>query len=590
MAQMMSGLILGHIALARNEVDSLAGFIRKSYLGEQLLDSGVITAEQLEDTLSEQRNNKISGAKDKSALGQMLVNKGYCTEEDIARVIAKNTGSYFVTLANQVVDMSAANLITPEIAIRYQALPIGFENDKLMVAMRNPKDIIALDDFRILTGYDILTVVIPDRELDSALKQFDNASMGVDTKVEDEHADDLHEEPQETEPMTEQPAVQLANQIFNQSIKAGASDVHVEPQEKRLRIRFRIDGVLHEVMSPPFKLQASLISRIKVMGNMDIAERRVPQDGRITIKADNKVVDVRVASLPSAYGEKLTLRLLNRSDRLITLAELGFPKDQLDRYNETMHMPYGFILVTGPTGSGKSTTLYATLAKLNSPDKNVITLEDPIERRMDGLNQIQINNRAGLNFASGLRSILRSDPDIIMVGEIRDHETARIAVESALTGHLVLSTLHTNDSAGAVTRLADMGIEPYLVSSSLVGVVAQRLVRVLCPSCKTKYVISREDLLKSVPDFPLDDNEQQVSLYHAKGCISCSRTGYRGRKGVYEFMPITESLQTLILQKASAIDIKNKAISEGMTTLRADGLSKVKEGITTLEEILRVIV
>lgn len=568
----------------------MAGIIRKSYLGEQLLDSGVITAEQLEGTLIEQRDCKASGGKDKNALGQMLVNKGYCTEEDIARVIAKNTGSYFVTLANQVVDMSAANLITPEIAIRYQALPIGFENDKLMVAMRNPKDIIALDDLRILTGYDILTVVIPDRELYSALKQFDNASMGVDTKVEDEHADDLHEEPQETEPMTEQPAVQLANQIFNQSIKAGASDVHVEPQEKRLRIRFRIDGVLHEVMSPPFKLQASLISRIKVMGNMDIAERRVPQDGRITIKADNKVVDVRVASLPSAYGEKLTLRLLNRSDRLITLAELGFPKDQLDRYNETMHMPYGFILVTGPTGSGKSTTLYATLAKLNSPDKNVITLEDPIERRMDGLNQIQINNRAGLNFASGLRSILRSDPDIIMVGEIRDHETARIAVESALTGHLVLSTLHTNDSAGAVTRLADMGIEPYLVSSSLVGVVAQRLVRVLCPSCKTKYVISREDLLKSVPDFPLDDNEQQVSLYHAKGCISCSRTGYRGRKGVYEFMPITESLQTLILQKASAIDIKNKAISEGMTTLRADGLSKVKEGITTLEEILRVIV
>lgn len=566
----------------------MAGIIRKSFLGEQLVSSAIITREQLEETLKKQKQDSDTG-RSKRALGQMLVDMGYCTEEDIARIIAKNSGSYFITLTSYAVDMSAANLITPEIAMKYNALPISFENDKLLVAMKNPMDIIALDDIRILTGYDIITVVVPDRELDSVLKQFSNSSMGIEAQQEEQ----AEEEPGEAVNMdtaAEQPAVQIANQIFNQSIRAGASDVHVEPQEKKLRVRFRIDGVLHDVMTPPHKLQAPLISRIKVMANMDIAERRIPQDGRITMKVEDKVVDVRVASLPSAYGESLTLRLLNRSDRLITLAELGFPEGQLKKYNGVMHLPYGFILITGPTGSGKSTTLYATLAKLNSPDKNIITLEDPIERRLDGLNQVQVNVKAGMTFSSGLRSILRSDPDIIMVGEIRDHETARIAVESALTGHLVLSTLHTNDSAGAVTRLGDMGIEPYLVSSSLVGVVAQRLVRILCPGCKKEYTIKRDDLLKSVPDFPLEDGEQILKLYRAKGCISCSGTGYRGRKGVYEFLRVTESIQSLILKRASTHDIRNRAVEEGMTTLRADGLKKVREGLTTIEEVLRVIV
>jgi type IV pilus assembly protein PilB len=305
---------------------------------------------------------------------------------------------------------------------------------------------------------------------------------------------------------------------------------------------------------------------------------------------DAKTVDIRVASLPSAYGEKITLRLLNRSDRLITLEELGFPQKHLKKYNNAIHLPYGFVLITGPTGSGKSTTLYASLAQLNSPDKNIITLEDPIERRMDGLNQVQVNVKAGMTFASGLRSILRNDPDIIMVGEIRDQETAKIAVESALTGHLVLSTLHTNDSAGAVTRLADMGIEPYLTASSLIGVVSQRLIRVLCPSCKKAYNISRDELLKTIPDFPLEKYEQTIELYHSKGCIACNGTGYKGRKGVYEFLPISETLQKLILEHASMRDIKAAAIAEGMDTLRMDGLLKVKQGLTTIEELLRVIV
>ena len=562
--------------------------MQKSFLGEQLVNAGIITRQQLEDTLSRQQQIKVAG-KGKGVLGQLLVEMGYCNEDDIAKIMARNSGSCFISLTSRSVDMAAANLITPEIALKYKALPIGFENDRLMVAMMNPMDIIAIDDLRILTGYDIATVVIPDRELDSAIKQFANAGMAVEAEPQ-EPAELPKSEAIDTSRMAEQPVVQLVNQIFNQSIRSGASDIHIEPQEKRLRIRYRIDGVLHEVMSPPVKMQAPLISRIKVMANMDIAERRVPQDGRITMKAEDKVIDVRVASLPSAYGEKLTMRLLNRSDRLITLSELGFPEGQLEKYNEVMRLPYGFILITGPTGSGKSTTLYATLAKLNSPDKNVITLEDPIERRMEGLNQIQVNAKAGMTFSSGLRSILRSDPDIIMVGEIRDHETARIAVESALTGHMVLSTLHTNDTAGAVTRLGDMGIEPYLTSSSLVGVVAQRLVRILCPRCRKEYFIDRKDLLKSVPDFPLEEDEEIVKLYHAKGCIACSGTGYRGRKGVYEFLKITEAIQTLILQKASTYEIRNKAIEEGMTTLRADGLRKVKQGVTTIEELLRVIV
>ncbi|RQD74024.1 MAG: type II/IV secretion system protein, partial [Candidatus Syntrophonatronum acetioxidans] len=331
-------------------------------------------------------------------------------------------------------------------------------------------------------------------------------------------------------------------------------------------------------------------TRIKVMANMDIAEKRIPQDGRITLRVEGKTIDVRVASLPTAYGEKLTLRLLDRSARLITLEELGFPSDYLEKYRQVMNLPYGFILVTGPTGSGKSTTLYSTLVELNSPEKHIITLEDPIERRLEGINQVQVNIRAGMTFASGLRSILRNDPDIVMVGEIRDHETARIAVESALTGHLVLSTLHTNDAAGAVTRLGDMGIEPYLTSSSLAGVVAQRLMRVLCDNCKKPEKLCKADVLNSVPDFPLDPGEDEITLYRPEGCMRCNNTGYRGRTGAYELLTMSENIQKMILSRSSTNVIKQAAVEEGMITLRQDGLLKVKKGITSLEELLRVII
>lgn len=561
----------------------MAAQIQKTFLGNMLIDAGIITPKQLDDALAHQQKGASTA---KSLLGQSLVDLGYCTEDDIARVMAKKSGVSFFSLNAHPVDMTAANLISPDMAVKYKALPISKEDGKLLVAMMNPSDIIAVDDLRILTGYDVIPVIVPDKELEAAIKQFVSASANT---IGDDEEEVVPDDALEADESTEQPAVQLANQILNQSIRAGASDVHIEPQEKRLRVRFRIDGVLHEIMSPSSRLQASLISRIKVMANMDIAERRVPQDGRVTMKMDGKTVDIRVASLPSAYGEKLTLRLLNRSDRLITLAELGFPPVQLERYNNVMRLPYGFILITGPTGSGKSTTLYATLAKLNSIDKNIITLEDPIERRMDGLNQVQVNAKAGMTFASGLRSILRNDPDIIMVGEIRDHETARIAVESALTGHLVLSTLHTNDSSGAVTRLGDMGIEPYLTASSLIGVIAQRLMRVLCPKCKKPYVIGRDEILKQFPDFPLEQQEREVTLYHSHGCIACNGTGYRGRKGIYEFLPISEPIQKLILGRASTRDIEAQAVKEGMITLRMDGMAKVKQGLSTVEELLRVV-
>ncbi|NSW89334.1 MAG: Flp pilus assembly complex ATPase component TadA [Firmicutes bacterium] len=556
----------------------------RSLIGEKLVETGIITREQLNEALMKHEIKKLRG--EKGLIGQTLVELGYCTEEDIAKVVAKQTGIKFLEISNYNIDMSAANLISPEVALKYSAIPIGFEKGKLLVAMKNPGDIIAIDDLRIITGYNIEPVIISDRELDTVIKRFANISTNVETDVEEESEEDTTGNMENNE----QPAVQLANQIINQAVKAGASDVHIEPQEKRMRVRFRIDGVLHEMLQQPLSIHPSLASRIKIMANMDIAERRIPQDGRISLKVEGDIIDVRVASMPSAYGEKITMRLLNRNDRFITLKELGFSEKQLKRFMEVLELPYGFILITGPTGSGKSTTMYAALAKLNRQDKNIITLEDPVERRLDGLTQVQVNVKAGMTFASGLRSIVRNDPDIIMVGEIRDHETARIAVESALTGHLVLSTMHTNDAAGAVTRLADMGIEPYLTASSLIGVVGQRLARLLCKECKQPYKVTREELVNSVPDFPFEGNEREIELYKAKGCVYCNGTGYKGRTGVYEFLRITENIQKLILMKASSAEIRQNGVREGMLTMRQDGLLKVKAGITTVEELLRVVV
>lgn len=556
---------------------------QNGFLGNQLISLGKITHEQLNEAIIRQKVLEDQGMKGR--LGQILVDMGFCSEEDVAYAVARKSGLPFYSLNSYSIDINAMNLISPEVSIRYQALAIGFEEGQLLVALMNPNDVIALDDLRILTGYEILPVVVPDKELVTAIKKYTRESS--DVEQEDESSGEVNISTEK--PEDDKPAVILANQIFNMAVNSEASDVHIEPQEKHTRIRFRIDGVMHEVMRRPLRLHASLVSRIKVLANMDIAERRIPQDGRITLKIDGKTIDVRAASLPSAYGEKITLRLLNRSKRLITLKELGFPETLLKKYEKAIHEPYGFILITGPTGSGKSTTLYASLANINSVTKNIITLEDPIERRMDGINQVQINSKAGMTFASGLRSILRNDPDIIMVGEIRDFETAKISVESALTGHLVLSTLHTNDSAGAISRLVDMGVERYLTSSALIGVIAQRLMRLLCPVCKKAYTISRDELLAAMPDFPIGKDEKEIELYRSTGCLSCNNTGYKGRIGIYEFLSVDESIQRMIISGASTNEIKQHAIENGMITMREDGMVKVKKGKSTLEELLRVI-
>ncbi|WP_312104531.1 GspE/PulE family protein [Pygmaiobacter massiliensis] len=560
---------------------------KKVMLGARLIQDGTITPDQLNDALEYQRR-RIEENGRRIQLGTALVALGYCTDEDIANAMSRNTGYDLMSLNSTPLDMEAANLITPDVAQRYHAIPVGFDGERLLVAMRNPNDLIAVDDLRLITGREIRPVIVSDDELAAVIEQFANLSAAVET-TPDELDEKIPSFIEETD-TADKPAVILTSQIINSAVRTGASDIHVEPQEKTLRIRFRIDGVLHEMMTQPMSIFPAVASRLKVLANMDIAERRVPQDGRATLKVDDRVIDLRVASLPSAYGEKITMRLLDRSARNITIDELGFPPNDKNRYMETVSRPYGFLLVTGPTGSGKSTTLYATLAQLNTPEKNVITLEDPIERRMNGLNQVQMNERAGMTFASGLRSILRSDPDIVMIGEIRDRETAKIAVEAALTGHFVLSTLHTNDASSAVTRLGEMGVEPFLTASSLVGVIAQRLVRVLCPRCKKAVVIPKEKMLATVPDFPFEPDENSVTVYQATGCLACNNTGYKGRRGVYEFLQVDEEIRNLILEHASNHEIQRVAMAHGMVTLRGDGFQKVRGGITSMEEMLRVIV
>lgn len=548
----------------------------------RLIDAGIITTEQLEEALEIQKTSK-------QLIGTILTQLGYCTEEDVARMLASKTGHKFISIDEVGVNIAVANLITPELAVKNNILPIYEEDGIVYVAMKNPNDILTVDYLRMLTGYEICPVVAADMELQAAIENFANMNSGVDNY--DDEEDDLAVEAENLD-IDDKPAVQLVNQIINNAIKAGASDIHIEALEKYMRVRFRIDGVLQEIMQNPIKMYAAVISRIKVIGGMDIAERRIPQDGRATVKFEDKTMDVRIASMPTVYGEKVVMRLLERSNtNIVTLKDIKFSPRQFDRFNHAIHMPYGFVLVTGPTGSGKSTTLYATLAEISTLEKNVITLEDPVERRMSGINQVQMNNRAGMTFAAALRSVLRSDPDIVMVGEIRDSETAKIAVEAALTGHMVLSTLHTNDASGAVTRLDEMGVEPFLTASSLVGVLAQRLVRRLCPKCKEEYEISHEELKKIVPD--LEDygyNQPSYKLYKAKGCLTCNNTGYKGREAVFEFLTVTEEMKRLILDRATVAEVKKLAMSQEMLTLKDEGLYKMMEGNTSLEEVLRVIV
>ncbi|MGQ0825757.1 MAG: GspE/PulE family protein [Actinomycetota bacterium] len=553
-------------------------------LGALLIAEGLLTEAQLDAALAEQsRSGK--------PLGRLLIEQGTISEVELVRTLARQVGLEFVDISDRAVDGSVANLINESLARRYQAIPIGWEDGKLVVAMADPSNVFAVDDIRAIAGAEVKTVVATPTQITETIDQFYRVEGEVDAVVQaaaDEQADE-DEFAAISDVVEDAPIVKFVNLLINQAVQDRASDIHVEPTETDLRIRFRIDGVLHEVMRSPRAIQAGVVSRLKVMADINIAERRIPQDGRIGMKVGGRPIDLRVATLPTVYGEKIVMRILDKGQALLRLEELGFLPETLARFEACYRKPYGTILVTGPTGSGKSTTLYATLNQLNEPDRNIITVEDPVEYRLAGINQVQIHPKAGLTFASALRSILRSDPDILLVGEIRDRETAVIAIEAALTGHLVLSTLHTNDAASTPLRLVEMGVEPFLVCSALDCVVAQRLARRLCDKCKEDFQPTEAEL--SGARWPVEDlsGSEWPTLSRAVGCGSCGRTGYRGRFAIHEVMPITEEIERMIIERRSTEDIQKEAVMQGMLALRSDGLRKVAAAMTTLEEVFRVV-
>lgn len=552
---------------------------RAAKIGEILLASGEITEEQFKEALKLQK--KTGGL-----IGKVLVDSGYTSETAIARALGNQMGIEYVDLSAQKINPKVSKVINPDIARRYFAYPIDFKDkDTLIMAVADPTNLLALDDLTIMTGYQISIVVSTEQDILNAINSTwtigDSAVEAALQKVTDEEPD--LDTAGIRELIEEAPIVKFVNLMITGAVKDRASDIHVEPQEREMRIRYRIDGVLQEVMKAPKKIQAGVVSRLKIMADLDIAERRIPQDGRCSIITEGKPIDLRVATAPTVYGEQVVMRILDKSSVLIDIHDLGFEEDVMSIFLGSAKKPHGCILATGPTGSGKTTTLYATLNILNRPSKKIITVEDPVEYRLAGINQIQANPKAGLTFAAGLRSILRLDPDIVMVGEIRDTETAKIAVEASLTGHLVLSTLHTNDASGALTRLTEMGVEPFLIGSAVECVLAQRLLRLLCANCKETYEIT-DEMRKTIDLDPDWDN----IFYKAKGCKRCNNTGYKGRLGIYEVMRVTETIERLVVEQTTTDEIKKVAISEGMNTLRRDGLIKAKAGKTSLQEVLRV--
>jgi type IV pilus assembly protein PilB len=555
-------------------------------LGDLLLARGLITEEQIEMARHQASQRGRS-------LGRIVIELGFVTEAGLVSILAEQLGLEFIDLTEAQFDTSALVTVPEATARRHNCIPVGFEEDgRLILAMADPANVVAVDDIRAMAKRDVKTVVATKADVVAAINRHYRLDQAAETLAEEAAADTL-EVGSDVEDMDEAssedaPIIKLVNLLITQAVNDRASDIHVEPGERNLKVRYRIDGVLHEVMSPPKSVQAGITSRLKIMADINIAERRIPQDGRIGLKVQNKAIDIRVATLPTVYGEKIVMRLLDKSSVLLQLQDLGFQPQNFQRFQESYKKPYGMILVTGPTGSGKSTTLYATLNILNQPTVNIITVEDPVEYRLAGINQIQTNNKAGLTFSAALRSILRADPDIILIGEIRDRETAQIAVEAALTGHLVLSTLHTNDAPSAVTRLIEMGIEPFLVASSIDCILAQRLARKLCDRCKEPYMPTAEELLTA--KFPWVEGEEIPKLFKAVGCTSCGKTGYKGRMAVHEVLTVTEDVERLAVERASSEEIARMAQSQGMATLRDDGLEKVRQGLTSIEEILRVVV
>jgi type IV pilus assembly protein PilB len=565
-------------------------------MGAVLVQAGKISQKQLDAALAAQRE---TGGR----LDAKLVGLGYLKDHELVDFLSKHFGVPAVDLSQIKIDAAVIKIIPAELARKYTVLPISKAAARLTVAMTDPTNVFALDDIKFMTGYTVEPVVAAEESLRTAIDRFYGSTRAVELKkvMDDLHEDDVGagdlevladdqeidlEELQEKS--EEAPVVRLVNVILYDAIKRGASDIHIEPFEKEYRVRYRIDGILYEVMNPPLKLKEAITSRLKIMARLDIAEKRLPQDGRIKMKTRlaNRVkdLDFRVSVLPTLFGEKIVLRLLDKDNLMLDMTKLGFEPDSLRRFEQAILKPYGMVLLTGPTGSGKTNTLYSALSRINTPEVNIITVEDPVEFNLPGVNQVQVREAIGLNFAAALRSFLRQDPNIILVGEIRDFETAEVAIKAAMTGHLVLSTLHTNDAPSSINRLMNMGIEPFLVTTSVHLVAAQRLVRRICENCKKETEVPPPALVNL--GFGEEEAERLV-LYKGAGCERCSHTGYKGRVALYEVMVVGEDIRDLVLSGGSAFEIRQRALESGMISLRMSGLEKIRMGITTLEEVLR---
>jgi type IV pilus assembly protein PilB len=557
-------------------------------LGELLLRDQIISPEQLQRAQEESRK---SGER----LGNTLIRVGAIQEDDLTQFLSKQYGVPAINLSEFDIDRDVLALVPKEVVERHLVIPVNRAGSSLIIAIADPSNILAIDDLKFVTGYNIEVVVASDVSISQAIEKYYQhqneldinqvmseiqEQVEVSASEEDVNSLDLEKAADDA------PVVKLCNHILLSAIKMGASDIHVEPYEKSYRVRFRVDGVLHEEMSPPVKLKAALSSRLKIMSHLDIAERRLPQDGRIKLKVGaNREMDFRVSVLPTLFGEKIVLRLLDKSNLQLDMTKLGFEEDQLKDFKGAIDCPFGMVLVTGPTGSGKTTTLYSALSELNKITDNICTAEDPVEFNLPGINQVQMHEDIGLNFAAALRSFLRQDPDIIMIGEIRDFETAEIAIKAALTGHLVLSTLHTNDAPSTITRLLNMGVEPFLVTAAVQLVQAQRLVRKVCASCKQPIPTPKEELKAlGATEAEIED----AACFRGVGCQTCSMTGYKGRVALYEVMPFSDPLKELVLQGAAAVEIKAEAVRRGMRSLRMSGIRKICQGITSVEEVARI--
>ncbi|MGK2938581.1 MAG: GspE/PulE family protein [Solirubrobacteraceae bacterium] len=553
------------------------------FLTDVIVELGLCDAERVAQAVETARETGTTPER-------LLVDGGALNADGLARAVAERHGLDHLDLGVFQVDMAAAHCVDAAAAKRYQAVPVAFIDDRtLLVAMADPANVLAADDISMITGYEVRPAVANPDDISTLVSRLSRLDH-VTTDTAAEEAGEASIAPTQTaevldlrDSADDQPVIKLVNQVLAQAVEQGASDVHFEPDMDAMRVRFRIDGVLSEATEVPQRMVPGVVSRLKIISDLDIAEKRVPQDGRVGLTIDGKHVDLRVVTLPCAHGENVVLRILDTSNVVLDLDKLGMGENERDRFTESFSQAFGAVLVTGPTGSGKSTTLYAALGQLNTPEKNIITIEDPVEYQVDGITQVQVNPRAGLTFASGLRAMMRADPDVIMVGEIRDRETAQIAIEAALTGHLVLSTLHTNDAPTAITRLTEMGIEPFLVASAIDAVVAQRLARQLCKHCKQRTIIPADVLRRNGFHVTLD-----LEAYEPQGCQRCNHTGYKGRIGLYEVMRLNEEIRSLAVERASADRIAEVAMRSGMYRLREDGLRKVTLGLTSIAEVARV--